>query len=875
MRRLAGEFASIVCVARVLSGIILALVVVSCGHEALAGPTTDWLGWTPGSDNAIDDDVPENSLAELVRSDPALLNGTRTGHAMNGTVTVNGTTYSFGKSGSHMILTPEHPLVHVAPHTLRELVEAPNGVYLEIDKMKELQNGDVVTVTVINSSGNRNAKHWLAAYAHPNPNVTQVVPAKYAVLTDVDPTYAATGTVQVKFKLVNMRSSYVFKLFEEDWQKGLYWGHQTNRTLEHAVAVATSRPVTFANPNGAEKIRTIPVSHDPPIVRVMWSSGGHLSDTYSASSKPFIQYASANSTEWESVNSATTHYYDYSDLCDEPATSIGYIDPGLIHSALISLAPGANSERIRFQVGVSGAMSAIHEVKMPPGPGEKVTLAVYGDMGHAIEDDAVSWQSYGSPSKYVMAQLKADLDDIDVIFHTGDISYATGFGSVWEEFLNQISEIASARPYLTLIGNHEQIVKLDKFKPGQAQTLYSGHDSGGECGVPYLRNFITPRASDREPWYSIDLGLVHVIAIDTEMDTSMGSPQRRWLEADLAMVDRSHTPWILFAGHRAMYVDSKYRGSRSRKGDEHVCETLRRDLEPLLVKYRVSLATWAHTHTVQRSCAVVNGACVSRSQKKGGHTIYDKPSAPIHVVVGTGGASMSRTATYLTPYMEYVDYLYGYSKLTAHNRTHLEWQFINANNTGSDGTVADSFFIQQDADELVRCPTGRCDTDSYYTVNQDTGMYGLPPPPPPPPSTSSSESATDAPRTPQGVTNTVPDNDNVVGLVDELDAQAGNVLSEEKNDSEPTNARTTLDAGTGDIQGNEMAVSEASRASGPAEAPVLVAEETSNVLSDGVVALIVLLALASTVGIAHIVYRYFKKSKYINSEFAPLHTQEL
>ena len=504
---------------------------------------------------------------------------------------------------------------------------------------------------------------------------------------------------------------------------------------------------------------------------------------------------------------------------------------------------------------------------MPPGPGEKITLAIYGDMGHAIEDDSVSWQSYGSPSKYVMAQLKADLDDIDVIFHTGDISYATGFGSVWEEFLDQISDIASSRPYLTLIGNHEQIVNRDKFKPGQAQTLYSGHDSGGECGVPYLRNFITPRASDREPWYSIDLGLVHMIAIDTEMDTSEGSPQRRWLESDLAMVDRSKTPWILFGGHRAMYVDSKYRGSRSGKGDENVCDILRRDLEPLLIKYRVSLATWAHTHTVQRSCAVADGACVSRSTKMDGLTIYDKPQAPVHVVVGTAGASMSRTATYETPYMEYVDYLYGYSKLTAHNHTHLEWQFINANNSGSDGAIADSFFIEQDADELVRCPPGQCDTDYYNTVyiNQDTNiMYGLPPPPPPPP-----------PPPFKGPTSSVPtreseERDDIGGPADDFDMNAENGTPMDQKNSEQSNATTATDAGIGDIQ--------ASPISSPAEPPMLLAEKesrSSSILSGGVTALIVLLALASTLGIAHVVYRYFKKRKYVNTEFAPLNEQEL
>ena len=92
----------------------------------------------------------------------------------------------------------------------------------------------------------------------------------------------------------------------------------------------------------------------------------------------------------------------------------------------------------------------------------------------------------------------------------------------------------------------------------------------------------------------------------------------------------------------------------------------------------------------------------------------------------------------------------------------------------------------------------------------------------------------------------------------------------DQNDSEQSNATTATDAGIGDIQ--------ASLISSPAEPPMLLAEKesrSSSILSGGVTALIVLLALASTLGIAHIVYQYFKKRKYVNTEFAPLNEQEL
>lgn len=53
--------------------------------------------------------------------------------------------------------------------------------------------------------------------------------------------------------------------------------------------------------------------------------------------------------------------------------------------------------------------------------------------------------------------------------------------------------------------------------------------------------------------YSWNYGLVHFIAISTEHDYSPGSPQYVWLENDLQSVNRSKTPWVVIAGHRAMY----------------------------------------------------------------------------------------------------------------------------------------------------------------------------------------------------------------------------------------------------------------------------------------------------------------------------------
>ena len=60
--------------------------------------------------------------------------------------------------------------------------------------------------------------------------------------------------------------------------------------------------------------------------------------------------------------------------------------------------------------------------------------------------------------------------------------------------------------------------------------------------------------------YSYDYGLAHYIMISTEHDFSPGSPMYTWLEYDLRNVDRKKTPWVIIAGHRAMYCSSNNAG---------------------------------------------------------------------------------------------------------------------------------------------------------------------------------------------------------------------------------------------------------------------------------------------------------------------------
>eukprot|EP00958_Prasinococcus_capsulatus_P010012 scaffold973_cov399-Prasinococcus_capsulatus_cf.AAC.29 len=251
--------------------------------------------------------------------------------------------------------------------------------------------------------------------------------------------------------------------------------------------------------------------------------------------------------------------------------------------------------------------------------------------------------------------------DIDAVLHFGDLAYAVGYQSVWQEYMSQVSAFASRVPYMTSVGNHgkhERLVcaaalssvlsdavfvpTLSEFDEETSEwppllqatpSLYMKNDSGGECGVPALTFFPAPHQhmGPYTSYWSYDIGNMHLISLNTETDFSWESEQWQWLQADLEQVDRAKTPWVIFSAHRMMYISSwcdlalraacfiSHRCDASKlvcncenrnvaddathDGDYEVADMLVEHIEPLLVQYNVSLALYGHYHGMQRHCA--------------------------------------------------------------------------------------------------------------------------------------------------------------------------------------------------------------------------------------------------------------------------------
>ena len=151
------------------------------------------------------------------------------------------------------------------------------------------------------------------------------------------------------------------------------------------------------------------------------------------------------------------------------------------------------------------------------------------------------------------------------------------------------------------------------------------HASNGECGVPtFVRwgSAVPYENSSGKTWYSFDWGNVHVVMMDSEHDWQYGSNQHAWLEANLAAVNRTKTPWVVVTSHRPIYTTEL-----CVVPDYIVSRFMRQALDPLFEKYKVNLALVAHLHSYERTCLIKRGNCVQNGGTQ-------------HITIGSAGAGL-------------------------------------------------------------------------------------------------------------------------------------------------------------------------------------------------------------------------------------------
>jgi len=373
------------------------------------------------------------------------------------------------------------------------------------------------------------------------------------------------------------------------------------------------------------------ITDDASVMNVIWATEGR----------------SMGEVEWDGQSSPSVDYCYNHDMAFHMASMTG-------------LTPG---EEVTYRVGSGGDWSeefTFTPIDTSAQHFEWISVGDHGDSSEAMD-----------VSEAIIADSKAQMVTI-----AGDISYADGEQTAWDDWFNFQQDSMTVIPWVTAVGNHEN-------EPGYGFTPYEHRfDSDGQAESEIF-------------WYSRDVPGVHMVFMSTEHDYQQGSTQYNWLEQDLSSVNRDVTPFVIVYGHKPMYSSNSYHGSEVE---------LRDALEELYVAQGVDLVIAGHDHFYERTWPV-SGETVDN---KGKDDRFARGHAPIHLVIGIGGRSAYEELD--DPQPDWSAYrennTYGWTRLVYDGDS----REISFTHHRIDGSIGDQFILQES-------PLG---SDS------DDGLLGIP-----------------------------------------------------------------------------------------------------------------------------------------------------
>lgn len=501
-------------------------------------------------------------------------------------------------------------------------------------------------------------------------------PIKFQYANYSTANYVKTGNGSLKLRLINQRADFAFALFA---------GGLTNPVL-----LAISNTISFLNP----KAPVYPRLSQGKLwneMAVTWTSGYNIDEAI-----PVVKWGPEEQEEMAFLSPAGTLTFSRNSMCGSPARTVGWRDPGFIHTSFLKdLWPNT---KYCYKVGhrlLNGSYvwSPVYVFRASPYPGQDSLqrVIIFGDLGKAERDGSNEYSNYQPGSLNTTDRLVEDLDNIDIVLHIGDLSYANGYLSEWDQFTSQIEPIASRVPYMVASGNHER----DWPNTG---SFYKNTDSGGECGVLAETMFYVPAKDRSKFWYATDYGMFHFCIADSEHDWKEGTDQYNFIEECLASADRQKQPWLIFIAHRVLGYSSNSWYAEEGSFEEPMG---RESLQKLWQRYKVDLAFYGHVHNYERTCPIYENNCVSSERSSYSGTF----NATIHVVAGGGGSHLSDFTTLQTSWSYFKDYDFGFVKLTAFNHSTLLFEYKKSR----DGKVYDQFWIHRDYRDILGCDTiGSC-----------------------------------------------------------------------------------------------------------------------------------------------------------------------
>lgn len=285
----------------------------------------------------------------------------------------------------------------------------------------------------------------------------------------------------------------------------------------------------------------------------------------------------------------------------------------------------------------------------------------------------------------------------------------------WDAFSRLFSPLLATVPTLTCNGNHEIETSFTNYTQTSYNTRFPNPFKNRTYLNPKGNNNNANMTNGSNLYYSIDVPGAHIVFLTPYIigDTfSNTSAQYMWLEADLASVNRTLSPWLITVFHAPWYNTfvSHYLEN----------EAMRQAYEPLFYAYGVDLAFHGHVHAYTRTKPVYNNT-------------LDKCGA-VYITIGDAGNIEEVSATFIDlsppsfcsapynrtwpwyqpqkaypagttstggycyttvqPWVAWRESSFGHGKLTIESPTSATWSWNR--NQDSVATVADSVTWQRD-----------------------------------------------------------------------------------------------------------------------------------------------------------------------------------
>ncbi|KAF4034699.1 Iron/zinc purple acid phosphatase-like protein C [Phytophthora infestans] len=332
-------------------------------------------------------------------------------------------------------------------------------------------------------------------------------------------------------------------------------------------------------------------------------------------------------------------------------------------------------------------------------------VLIYGDAGDG--DNSEDTLTYANT---------LTSNDIDLVYHIGDIAYAdddylvasqvSGFfyEEVYNKWMNSLAPVMSVIPYMVVVGNHEAECHSPACQLSRAKKNMLGNYTAynSRFKMPYEES-----GGALNMWHSFDHGPLHFTSLSSETDYPNApsneytlthkngnfGDQLKWIESDLAKADanRGNVPWIIVGMHRPLYdVDGCDDAGVPTDQNANVQSAF----EALFIKYKVDVVLTAHKHYYERQLPIANNAAVMDGVSNDFKT-YDNPQAPVYILTGAAGniENLTDAPAGTAPWNAAVDYThFGFSVLEA-NRSMLSWKYVSA----SDKSVTDEFVMNKRA----------------------------------------------------------------------------------------------------------------------------------------------------------------------------------